>query len=108
MKIFLSSLEIKVTEYKYLPAFIREAHKRGTKIHGLGLTHSAWLPKLHFDSVDSSSWVSRTQYGHIYTFNGRKVLYQKVPKGHRAREDKVPMHNFTEWVKFSNWAETHL
>ena len=100
--------EIKVTEYKYLPAFIREAHKRGTKIHGLGLTPSAWLPKLHFDNVDSSSWVNGTKYGQIYTFNGRKILYQQVPKGRRARVDKVPMHNFTEWVKFSNWAETHL
>ena len=99
---------IKITEYKYLPAFIREAHKRGAKVHGLGLTHSAWLPKLHFDSVDSTSWVVGTKYGQIYTFTGKSIQYKKRPAGTRVKPQACAMHNFTEWVKFSNWAETHL
>lgn len=102
--------EIKETEYKYLPTFIREAHKHGAKVHGLGFTSSKWLHRCRFDSVDSTSWVGGTKYGQLYFFDSRRGLikYKKIPKGCRAREDKVPMHNFTEWVKFSNWADIHL
>lgn len=42
---------IAITEYKYLPYLINEAHKRGAKIHGLGFTNMKWLPTCHFDSV---------------------------------------------------------
>lgn len=105
----IASKEIIPTEYKYLPALIREAHKRGTKVHGLGFSHNAWLPICHFDSVDSTSWTYGTRNGQIYFFIPKKgCIYVRSPKGFKAREDRVPGHNFVEWVKFSNWAETHL
>lgn len=100
--------DIKPTEYKYLPALIREAHKRRTKIHGLGLTNSAWLPKLHFDSVDSSSWTTGMRYGQIYTFDGKTIRQKKKPEGKRVNSYEIAIHNFKEWLKFANWAETHL
>ena len=100
--------DIKQSQYQYLPAFIREAHKRGTKIHGLGLTHSAWLSKLHFDSVDSSSWSSGMRYGQIYTFTGRTIKQTKKPAGHRVKSYDIAIYNFKEWLKFANWAEEHL
>ena len=104
----LAIKDIRQNEYKYLPAFIREAHKRGAKIHGLGFTHSAWLPRLHFDSVDSSSWSAGMRYGQIYTFNGRTIKQIKTPAGRRAKSYEVAIYNFKEWLKFANWADTHL
>lgn len=100
--------DIKRTEYKYLPALIQEAHGRGAKIHGLGLTHTAWLPKLHFDSVDSSTWSTGMRYGQIYTFTGKTIKQTKKPVGYRVKSCETAIHNFKEWLKFAQWAETHL
>ena len=104
----LASKEITLADYKFLPAFIREAHKRGAKIHGLGFSHSAWLPICHFDSVDTTSWVGGPRYGQIYTFDGKKCHYTKKPKGHRVKNYDCAEYNFEQWVKFANWAEEHL
>ena len=100
--------DIKIAEYKYLPPLIREAHKRGTKIHGLGLTHSKWLPICHFDSVDSSAWTTGMRYGQIYTFTGRSIQFKKKPEGRRVKGVEIAMYNFKEWLKFAHYAETHL
>lgn len=100
--------DISVSEYKYLPAFIREAHKRGTKIHGLGFTHSKWLSICHFDSVDSTSWTYGMRYGQIYKFDGRNIRQAKIPQGMRAIGHNLAMHNFAEWLKFAAYAEEHL
>lgn len=98
------------SEYKFIPAFVSEAHKRGTKIHGLGFTRFTELKHCHFDSVDSSSWTYGTRYGQIYFFDQEKgcCWNKKVPKDKRALESVVPTHNFFEWVKCGHWAESHL
>lgn len=93
----------------YMPWFIKEAHKRNTKIHGLGFTKFTKLPDYHFDSVDSTAWTTGNRYGYLYFFDGKKMTKKDAPKGKRLADSKaVALHNFNEWVKFQKWADTHL
>lgn len=94
--------------YKYFPWFIKEAHKRGAKIHGLGFTNMEGLRKYHFDSVDSSSWTSGNRFGYVYKFDGKTLLKYDKPDGSRVKCREVALNNFNEWVKFCKYAETHL
>lgn len=101
--------EIPPEKYCLFPKLISEAHKRGTKIHGLGFTRLTQLHKYHFDSVDSTAWVAGCKYGQIYQFTGEKLIKEKVPAGYRLRDSNtVAVHNFNEWKKYCEWAETHL
>ena len=100
--------EIRPSEHRYFPWFIREAHKRGAKIHGLGYTNLSGLSKYHFDSVDSSSWTSGNRFGYLYKFTGRGLQQIHKPPGTRVKARITASNNFVEWVKFSEWAETHL
>ena len=101
--------EFKSTEYKHFPLLINEAHKRGAKIHGLGFTSLAWLPKCHFDSVDSTAWTTGNRFGFIYRFDGKTMQKTDAPKGHRLADSrKVALINFIEWLKFQKYAEVHL
>lgn len=102
------SKEIKPEEYKYFPWFIREAHKRGAKIHGLGFTKLKSLGLYHFDSVDSSSWTSGNRFGHVYKFDGRMLQKHDKPAGTRMKPRETAINNFSEWVKFCQYAETHF
>ena len=101
--------EISINQYKAFPKLISEAHKRGTKIHGLGFTRLSELHKYHFDSVDSSAWVTGNKFGYLYKFENNKLIKIDTPPGHRlADSNKVAVHNFNEWKKYYEWAETHL
>lgn len=91
------------------PWFIKTAHEHGAKIHGLGYTSLEGLKKNHFDSVDSTAWTTGNRFGYIYNFNGETMTKVDVPKGHRiVKPREAALHNFTEWVKFQKYAETHL
>ena len=86
---------------QYMPWFINEAHKRNTKIHGLGFTKFTRLEDYHFDSVDSTAWTTGNRFGYIYFFNGKKMVKKDAPSGYKLAESrKVALHNFTEWIKF--------
>ena len=101
--------EIKPEQYKAFPIMIADAHKRKCKLHGLGFTNLTWLPKCHFDSVDSTTWTIGNKFGFIYRFNGRTMERIGVPKGKRlADARKVALINYIEWIKFQKYAETHL
>ncbi len=101
--------EISSDQYKAFPSMIMEAHKRGCKIHGLGFTNLEWLPRCHFDSVDSTAWTTGNRFGYIYKFNGRTMEKIKVPPGKRLSDPrKVALINFIEWLKFQNYAKTNL
>jgi len=101
--------EIKKSEYKFFNWFINQAHQRGTKIHGLGLTSFDAMEKYRFDSVDSSSWTSGNRFGHICKFDGRRVRNISPPQGKKLSDSRlVAINNFNEWVKFSKYAETYL
>lgn len=101
--------QIKPSEYKYFPWFINEAHKKGAKIHGLGFTSLEGLKKYHFDSVDSTAWLSGNRFGSMYFFDG-KTMQQRHRKSNErmANQQELAVHNFNEWVKFQRYAETHL
>ena len=103
------SKEIKQTEYPFFTWFINEAHKRGCKIHGLGFTNLQGLTKYHFDSVDSTAWVSGNRFGSVYKFNGKTMIKYDKKQGQRLADYKaVAIHNFREWVKFQQYAEKYL
>ena len=98
---------IRPTEYKYFPWLIAEAHKRKCQIHGLGLTNFQVIRKCHFDSVDSTTWVAARRYGIIYKFDGKRIYKIPKPAGSRARQGVLEF-SFMEWVKFQQYALTHL
>lgn len=103
------SKEITQNEYPYFTWFINEAHKRGTKIHGLGFTNLKGLEKYKFDSVDSTSWTTGNRFGSVYFFNGKTVVKYDKKQGQRLADSKaVAVHNFNEWVKFQKYAEKNL
>lgn len=101
--------EIKPKQYPIFTKLIDEAHKRGAKIHGLGFTNLQGLKKYHFDSVDSTAWVSGNRFGSIYIFDGKTMIKHDKKQGQRlASARDVALHNFNEWKKFAAYAETHL
>ncbi len=101
--------EIKKDQYKAFPYLIAEAHKRGSKIHGLGFTNLDWLPHCHFDSVDSTAWTSGNRFGFLYQFTGNGMRKIPIPKDKRmAKPREVALINYTEWIKFQKYAERNL
>lgn len=48
----------------YFKPFVKYAHKKGKKIHLLGLTEKKLLKNLPFDSVDSTAW-HRCRFGEV-------------------------------------------
>lgn len=103
------SREIKPDQYKAFPTMISEAHKRGAKVHGLGFTNLSLLPKIHFDSVDSTAWTTGNRFGFVYRFNGKTMVKHDAPKGKRLADSrKVALNNYTEWIKFQKYAEDNL
>lgn len=95
-------------EVEKFPLLIKEAHSHGAKIHGLGFTQLKYLPRFHFDSVDSTAWVSGNTFGAVYKFNGKTMVKYSKPAGMRVRNKEVAINNFVEWVKFQEYAKTHF
>ena len=106
------SKEIKPNEYGVFPWFIRQAHEKGAKIHGLGFTSLAGLMRCHFDSVDSTTWLVGDRFSNICRFECVKGKWQMTQKHHYGKrcEDvaKLRQFNFNQWVRFQEYAETHL
>lgn len=104
----LAAKEIKKDEYKYIPWFINEAHKRQCKIHGLGFTSVPLLQKYHFDSVDSSTWTIGNRCGCAYRYNDGKITRIFRNGTQRVKHIEVAKQNFLAWAEYSKWARTHL
>lgn len=101
--------ELTPKEYKAFPQMIRYAHKNGAKVHCLGFTKLCDLPKYHFDSVDSTAWTTGNRFGFVYRFNGETMVKHNVPQGMRLADSKrVALKNYTEWIKFQQYAERCL
>lgn len=98
--------ELARKEYRFLPALIKEAHDRGARIHGLGFTNQSWLPKCHFDSVDSSSWTCG-RFGTAIRFTGHGLENIDKPDEHNVNY-MTWLNNYWEFVKFQRWAEVYL
>lgn len=95
-------------EVEKFPLLIKEAHSHGAKIHGLGFTQLKYLPRFHFDSVDSTAWVSGNRFGAVYKFDGKTMVKYNKPAGMRVKNKEVAINNFVEWVKFQEYAKTHF
>lgn len=93
---------------KYFPWFVREAHRRGAKIHGLGFTPQKGLGKYGFDSVDSSSWTAGMRFGSMCYFDGAGIKSIPKPEGKRVGDyRKAAVHCFKEWIKYSDYLERY-
>lgn len=103
------SKEFKQVEHKYFPWFINTAHSKGAKIHGLGYTNLNGLTKYHFDSVDSTSWLSASRFGQLHYFDGRTIKQRCVSNGeHTVHYQKMDDFVFKEWVKYQLYADKCL
>ena len=100
--------EIKGPDYPIFTKMLRYAHDRGVKVHGLGFTNYNGMLKYRFDSVDSTAWLYGNRGGFLYRFNGKGLDKIQSPKGVRLKPIESAIHNFTEWVKFSKFAEVNL
>jgi len=87
-----------------LKKFIDTAHKKGVKIHGLGFTDTKLLDKLHFDSVDSTSWTI-ARFGGICKFDGKYMTSVSKPDGMKMKYSTSywHRHNILEWVKYQKY-----
>lgn len=95
------------------PWFIRTAHEHGAKIHGLGYTNVSKIRQFQFDSVDSTTWTSGGRYGQLHVFRrGRIEKELSVGGGMKRRSlidpNAAQIHNFLEWVKFSEYCDDYL
>ena len=103
-----STKEIKAKEYNKLIPLIDYAHSKGTKVHGLGFTALKWMPKLKFDSVDSSSWSAGRRYGVIWGFDTKKgEMRQTRPKLKNWDWREITKHNYTQWRKYQKYVYSH-
>lgn len=91
--------------HECFPMLIGIAHKNGAKVHGLGFTSLSGLKKYHFDSVDSTSWISGNRYGMIYKFTGDTITTVKRPPNTRVNTSLTAINNFLEWKKFAQYME---
>lgn len=106
------SKEIETKDFKYLPWFTKTAHDKGVRIHGLGMTSVEWLRKCHFDSADSSTWLVGDRFSNVCRFEcvkGQWTMRQKHNYGKRCMDvSALRQFNFNQWVRFQEYAETHL
>lgn len=100
--------EIKRGEYDVFIPLLKIAKENNCKVHGLGFTNLKGLEKYKFYSVDSTSWLSGNRFGAVYLFNGNTMIKQNKQLGQRVKTSEVAFHNFSEWVKFSKYAENNL
>ena len=99
--------ELTRKDWAMFPKLIQIAHKHNCKIHGLGFTATKELHKYHFDSVDSTNWLSGGRFGQLHLFNG-SYIESKSFKNKRAKYKEIDEHNIGEWIKFQKYADKHL
>lgn len=100
--------EIKRSQYNIFLPLLKIARENKCKVHGLGFTNLKGMEKYKFDSVDSTSWLSGNKFGAVYLFDGKTMQKQNKKIGQRVKTNEVAIHNFSEWVKFSIYAEQNL
>lgn len=97
--------DITKRDYPKLTPMVNYAHSMGTRVHGLGFTSLKYLPIIHFDSVDSSSWSSGRRYRLYWEFNARTGEMKSIKPGRRVKDwREVTRHNYNEWVRFQKHA----
>ena len=87
------------------------AKKYNCKVHGLGFTNINLMKKIHFYSVDSTSWSSGWRYGVITLFKDKKFKKIQRPKDTRMITEKgreVDRINYLSWLDFQEYADNCL
>lgn len=99
---FAGSIKVVKLMQSYFRVFIDEAHRNGCKIHGLGYTSLENLPHVHFDSVDSTTWLSGARYGTMFGFNGSGFFVRQGGHGkvNVLKSKERNLLNGLEWIKF--------
>lgn len=101
-----------INEYKDIsqmaelfPYFISYAHHCGAKIHGLGFTQFSILRNLHWDSVDSTSWLSACRWGRAQKIDQRdgNVISYVIPDSRNMHRDELLTDSLFEWKKIVEW-----
>ena len=94
---------------KLFPSFIKEAHKRESKIHALGFTKVSDLTRYHFDSVDSTRWKCE-RFGRVEIFDGRTMRpIDRRKNGKRIADTEAAMlFTHGQWLKFQKYADSKL
>lgn len=101
--------EIKNNQYPIFDKLIKIAHNNNCKVHGLGFTNLKKLPQYHFDSVDSTSWLSGGRFAQAYKFNGKTLIQYNKPENKKVKHYRlINEYNLKEWMKFQKYADTHL
>lgn len=100
-------------QIEMLSGLVNYAHKNNTKVHGLGFTTVQYLPQIHFDSVDSTSWLRASIYGALMYFDGSTIkrIEKKYRGEHLAGEltrKQLQEFNFKQWLKFAHYAKSNL
>lgn len=106
----LAIKDIKGNEYPKLAKLVNYAHANRCKVHGLGFTQMSWLTKIHWDSVDSSSWTYGHRYRTLAKFDPKKkkMVYFKPEDKRIIDSYGVDKFCFKEWIKYQRWAESNL
>lgn len=91
---------------KILIQLIDIAHKKNTKVHGLGYTRLTNIndTTIPFDSVDSTSALSGGRFATLYIFKNGELTSQSI-KGRSKGYKILNTHNVKEWVKMCNFKD---
>ena len=79
-------------EYDYkslgqrLATMIEYAHSYNCKVHVLGYTQLKYLPYINTDSIDSSSWLGGSKYGHLYLYFDKELFCIDLKSIHKKSE----------------------
>jgi len=97
--------DIRPEEYVYLKWFTAQARKRGVRVHGLGFTGKD-AETYGFYSVDSTSWLSGARFGHLYRFDGRRIVEVKKSNTLRLADyRKGDRHNISQWILYQKFLD---
>lgn len=100
--------EIKRSEYEVFYPLLKIAKENNCLVHALGFTNLKGMEKYRFHSVDSTSWLSGNKFGAVYFFTGKTMAKVTKKVGQRVKTNEVAHHNFNEWYKFSEYAQSNL
>jgi len=101
------SKEISKKDYPIFTPLLQIAKANQCKVHGLGFTSLSGMRRYRFHSVDSTSWVHGNMGGYLFLFENGDMKKVKCDD-RKIHSRKAAVHNFTQWLKFARYAETHF
>lgn len=87
--------------------FLNEAQWRGKTVHGFAQTKLRLLRYAHFDSVDSTSWLSGQRFGTLYVWRGDRFVTLPSTKKNQRRLFRRYFQNIGVDPKLISEDDTH-